>query len=360
MHRWHLPRHPRHHHARCPVTDFFNVTARIADRAQAGERASSTGGHRQFTFALTSHTVRLDWVHVHLLINATQHRALSDGSYPMTRAVHAPRSTWEYRIDGALLATERVEYAFTFHVHGTRCETHAHVSDLDSLLHHADLITPDDLIASAHEHVDDEHIHAELSAVHPIDTHQHAHSAAAVQHVWGEGSVDQSDLPHAHPQHAAVSMDAYGNVAPAYLSHAYPTDAYHTLHPHAYASSAFAPFASASYADHIDSHPHPQSHSQASGEQTLHGEVGAAAVCDANDYSCQVREMCHACFSYEQPALCAPCAAVMRCEDHLCSHRAVSLMIPRILALSRVACFCIHLPCCAVLCAVCCAGLPSL
>ena len=317
----------------CPISDQFNITARLTQTSQvtSDTTAPTTGHHHHFTVVLTSHTLHLDWVHLHLAVNRSDADVTSEGTFHMTRAEQPTVQgsgdvgrmgrggrVWEHRVEGGLRGTEEVEMAFTFHVNRTTCDTQARTTPLHPLLTTAQLLTPSDITASTLEAAADDpvaYLDAEATAA---DSHRQMHRENIrrdVEAVVGEvvDSALTSVLP-AEPQRVSMAVDALGRALPAYSQLPTYAPEPHPYHQHrAYAHQAgFDPTAA---------------YGVGTGVMGFAGGVETRGVdgCPVGDYRCQVTAMCQACFSYELPALCSPCAAILQCQDRLCAHQAVSL-----------------------------------
>ena len=345
--RYHHLHHPHPYHPSsttpCPVSDSFNITARLTQLSHIADGADPTTTiltptsphHHHYTVVLTSHTVHLDWVHVHLAVNSSDSASTTRGTFHMERGVHEPVSgggnerrmvgrmgrVWEHRVQEGLSGTEEVELAFTFHVNRTTCDTQARITPLHSLLTSAELLTPADSTASALHGGDDPVAYVEEEAK-AEDEHAQLHGEDVRREV--EALVDtvvDSAFTSAmqHPQQVAMVVDALGHALPAYPQHpAHPTyepqeHPYHQHHAHAHHHEEFDP----AHAYGVDTGM------MADFADTQRGG-GVADGCAAADVTCQVTAMCQACFSYERPALCSPCASILQCHDRLCAHQAVS------------------------------------
>ena len=334
----------------CPVLSVLDATVQLNPSHVTAEHSTlSTSHHLHYTLTVTFPTLQLDWVVVHLSLHPTTESAgaVTDGSYRMTpahphrRAGEGMREAqwmWEHRLGGRLHGAGTAELAFTFHLNHSACDT-----DVTSTLISA-LFTPTRLVlatAAASPYLrDDETPHASHSATTnspllgvPIAARDNAHHddvEAAVQGVLAQATLD----PHIH--HSERAGSAMGGAAQRVVMQMSTDGRVHAV-PNAVPFNAFASQHQHMYADYAHAHAAGVDAHQLYGAEQAgvwfgeHGQPVAAGVegvggqqCAADDWWCQVDVMCQRCFNYEQPALCSPCAAVLRCQDRHCAHHAVS------------------------------------
>ena len=357
---------------RCPVTDVFNVSAKIIRSSRV--QASSTSSQHAYKLVLTSHALQLDWVHVHLFVNASEPKATTEGRYRMTRAITAagnmqqPASDgvrWERVLGSAVDAQAAVEYAFTFHFNGTSCDTKARVSTIERLLMDQESVQPSEQIKSLFQVLDadedeqskeeQEDVVEELmeaaqqeDGLHKVEVEaqpdaRSEHQAAAVDWMgeqmdaFAAGTTTASlAIAQQPPQALGVSIDALGRVVPASVpfdvtQHAGigpvappPYHQYHqpplTMHSttHTAPATASAPVFSAQA---VYSTPTQQAAAMGGGHTLLD-----AGGCAGGDYVCQVTELCRPCMDRSHPDLCTPCAHLFNCPTEECAHAAVHLL----------------------------------
>ena len=369
--------HPPTATERCPITDVFNVSAKLI-RSSAVQASSESPLHT-YKLVLTSHALQLDWVHVHLFVNASQPTAITEGHYRMTRALTPPADTqqsvssgarWEHVLGSGTNATAEVEYAFTYHFNSTTCDTKARVSTLERLLLGEERVEPSEQVQSLF-HVlgqeENEQLRDEQGSTvdQLMDATQQedglkvvkVEPAASSEDQLAEATpvVEQMDTLAAGvetitasqgarlqpPQAVSVSIDALGRVVPASV----PFDVtqrggigpvipppYHqyqqpqsTMFSSAHAASATA-FAPESFPHAVHSAAAQQAATSVGGMLEEQMQVLDARGCTSGDYMCQITSMCRPCMDRSHADFCAPCAHLFSCASEECARAAVRLL----------------------------------
>ena len=363
---------------RCPITDVFNVSAKIIRTTAV--QASSSSTNSTYKLVLTSHVLQLDWVHVHLFVNASQPTAITEGRYRTTRALTAPDSTqqqlssgavrWEHVMDGVADERAGVEYAFTYRFNGSSsCDTTARASTIERLLMGEESVEPGEQVKSLFDVLGAEESEQwreeQQSTVDELmDTAQREDGVQLLDDVGSEdqatrvSAVDEqmdtlaaagasSASPNTlqqSPQAVSVSIDAMGNVVPSSIPYDVARYAgigpvvpppYHQyqyqlhqppMHPAASltASSATAAVHALPSPDvHVTAEQQAAAMGGGSTDEQMH-ELDASG-CAGGDYMCHIAGMCHPCIGRPQGEFCASCSQLYNCPTQQCVHAAVRL-----------------------------------
>ena len=369
--------HPPAVAERCPISDVFNASATIV--RSSAVQASSESAQHSYKLVLTSHTLQLDWVHVHLFLNSSVPDALTEGRYRMTRALTAPNSAqqpsgigkrWERELDSVADAQAEVEYAFTYHFNGSSCDTTARVSSLERLLMGEESVGPAEQIRSLFHVLDageDEQLKAEqddrvdelmddaqqedglqvVAAGRPMTRENQAPASDRVDEQM-ETSADAAATvnpdTHEPPQVVSVGIDALGRVVPASVPFDVTQHAgigpvlpppYHQYHQPQHVYSAASMDSAAAPVAHppssTASHSTAPQHVEAYNDRTRGGEerVWGVGGCMSDDYMCQITAMCRPCMDRSHADFCAPCAHLFQCQTEQCARAAVRLIATR-------------------------------
>ena len=321
----------------CPVVDVLNVTVELKPSYLTEQTFPSPSPPFHYTWSVTSQSLRLDGVDLHLSLNSTADGGhASDGSYPMTlhpqgrEGMREAQWMWEHRMGGRLHGTEEADFAFSIHYNHCSCDTDVTSTRISALFFPTNLLLTTAASSTPLQPEETSHHTTPLiEGLSPVPSNANAHPQdveAAVLELLAQATFD----PHPHygegerermggtAERVTMGMDGNGKMYA--MPAATPVDPFS---PHHQMHAAY-----------------PHGHHAGVGLSGLHGteqvvpfseygrggESGAGGVgqqCAGDDWWCQVNAVCQLCFNYEQPALCSPCAAVLRCQDRPCAHRAV-------------------------------------